>query len=465
MKIKKEYLFCIFSRNTPQGLSSSLFSITSIKALLGVKVGRSLLTSDTITPYLEENSYYNLTNFTSAIEWFLCYVLNVIKKVYMNYKLAIFGILCALSFSCLSMKRTHEEDDQQPAKKQATFTSSQVALIKSIIEQDTEQIKALWAQQQDWQSLLLGCAYALRSGKQEILKTLIALNLRDAHGKTILITAVITGQIQFVSALIASGADVNAQDIFGWTPLFYALHYGNKALVQLLLNAGASTTIADPFGYACSYLDILLQSSKKKSWNTMERLLEAIETKHRYVEGNAYDTTPDMHTAISGLMIAAAHGNKELVELFLQTDCDIDDESLAGSALILAYKHGQNDIVRMLLEKGAEINAVDYDEATVLALAAAKNDTEMVEDLIQAGADVNEGSTLHKAAETGQTSMVKLLLNRGADATQRGHCYRHGTPLHLAVMEGYLDTVNTLLEAGIGPIFKMGLAFPLLFMQ
>lgn len=56
----------------------------------------------------------------------------------------------------------------------------------------------------------------------------------------------------------------------------------------------------------------------------------------------------------------------------------------------------------------------------------------------------NINAELLEAAKTGDAGKVTSLINQGANVNVKDH--ENNTPLHLAAMNGYVDTVNALLK-------------------
>ncbi len=117
-----------------------------------------------------------------------------------------------------------------------------------------------------------------------------------------------------------------------------------------------------------------------------------------------------------------------------------------------AAMNGDRAAVKTLLQQGGDVNAAQGDGMTALHWAAMKNDAELAQMLVYAGANVKAttrlgGNTpLIIAARNGNAGVVQALLKAGADAktaTSTGT-----TPLMLASASGNVDAVKALLAAG-----------------
>jgi ankyrin repeat protein len=111
--------------------------------------------------------------------------------------------------------------------------------------------------------------------------------------------------------------------------------------------------------------------------------------------------------------------------------------------LALAASDGQVELVQLLLDEGANVNAVSWPKprinptwikseqdrvATALQIAAALGHLEVARVLLEAGADINipacgpNGQTaLQAATATGNVEIVELLLASGADVNARSN--------------------------------------------
>jgi ankyrin repeat protein len=113
---------------------------------------------------------------------------------------------------------------------------------------------------------------------------------------------------------------------------------------------------------------------------------------------------------------------------------------------------GDRAAVQSLLNQKADVNGAQGDGNTALHWAAYRDDVEMAQMLIKAGADVKaktrigEYTPLFMAAKNGNAAMIDALLKAGAQATVASTTGT--TPLMLASASGKADAVKLLLDAG-----------------
>jgi serine/threonine-protein phosphatase 6 regulatory ankyrin repeat subunit B len=137
----------------------------------------------------------------------------------------------------------------------------------------------------------------------------------------------------------------------------------------------------------------------------------------------------------------------------VQQDRHIKSHNYYGSPLICAAQKGHLQCLEKQLQDMKDVSMLDIlssRSTTVLHAAASGGHKDVVEYLLDCGADINarrsQGSTaLHDAAKFGYVDVVKLLLEKGAFVNLQND--KGETALFLAVSEGHMDGVQWLLES------------------
>ena len=116
--------------------------------------------------------------------------------------------------------------------------------------------------------------------------------------------------------------------------------------------------------------------------------------------------------------------------------------------LRVALRRGHMELARVLLEHGADSEARNKNDSSLLEWASYERHVELVQFLLKYGADLNaqdEGgcTPLHWATRGGDSAVVRALIKHGADVKARDK-HNH-TPLHRARME---EVAQILLEHG-----------------
>ena len=122
-----------------------------------------------------------------------------------------------------------------------------------------------------------------------------------------------------------------------------------------------------------------------------------------------------------------------------------------NKALLAAVQEGSPPWVKNILAFGADVNARDEYDKTVLMLAAIRGDMEKTNILVRSGADINaktyDGWTaLMFACSNGHTDVAAFLIEKGADVNIKDN--DGTTPLKLALKWGHKDLIKLLKNAG-----------------
>jgi ankyrin repeat protein len=123
----------------------------------------------------------------------------------------------------------------------------------------------------------------------------------------------------------------------------------------------------------------------------------------------------------------------------------------ADSALMDAVKRGDTAGVKALLAKKVDVNAPGVDTSTPLDWAVESNNLEMVNLLIDAGANVNSETRykitpLSLACKNGNAAIIERLLKAGVDSNSTSE--EGQTALMTAALNGKVDAIKMLLAHG-----------------
>lgn len=229
--------------------------------------------------------------------------------------------------------------------------------------------------------------FAAREGQLEAARFLVEagadVDTIAADGKNALGMAIYNGHFELASFLVESGADVNHADAEGFPPLFWAVDRRNMEwspgfpwvettdplpLIRQLLEAGA-----DPNTFVNN------TPRSRRNFGGSPRTLFA-----------------------TSLMRAAYSGDVELVQLLIDyradpfiKNSDNEDALLAASgyAWIDGYSKGRSteerlETIKLLVELGADVNWACDHGITPLMMAANFGEVELIQYLVDQGADL-----------------------------------------------------------------------------
>lgn len=325
---------------------------------------------------------------------------------------------------------------------------------------------------------LVGAVFDRNSGAVErLLAEHANVNGLTSDGKTALMAAVLTGQLDAVKILIAAGADVNvaapppgvtipifprqqntssstpaSQPLpaierilprstplppsYGETALYWACVAGNVEIVKALLAAGANVN---------------LQDSWKRTPLVTALLGRHIEAADVLFAAGA-DVKPADVWGLTALMEAADKDARDLIIAFIAKGADVNAHTEEHStALIYTAWDDYVESAKLLLAAGADPNLKRDDGTDALMTAAETGRTEMAAALIAGHADVNaarnDGATaLMLAAQNGRNDVVRLLVAAKADVNAKTP--QGVTALSAAEQNGHADTVALLKAEG-----------------
>ncbi|XP_071786421.1 uncharacterized protein [Asterias amurensis] len=160
----------------------------------------------------------------------------------------------------------------------------------------------------------------------------------------------------------------------------------------------------------------------------------------------------DLPMGIHDLFVQISHGDSAAALPLIQRLRNVDCRDEGGqTALMCAAQAGKLELVQELLDRGADIKAVDEDKWTALIFAAKDGHLDIVKGLLAKGAeidhtDVNGWSALMWASYKGHAEVAEELLQQGASPNVQAH---HGvTPIIWAAGRGQTAVVECLLRHG-----------------
>jgi ankyrin repeat protein len=247
--------------------------------------------------------------------------------------------------------------------------------------------------------------------------------LDSSLGASALHKAAQSGVIDVARLLLKHGAFINLQSAtVGHTPLIDAVWAKKPAMVKFLLEQGASITLRGHHG--ASVWDFI---SKQPIWT-------------------AGFTAPENEA-----------WGREIREL-LEARQRKDEQDVSIQALMQAVQNNDLAAVKQLIAKGADVNEKSpvlgsgNDGQTPLLVACFLGHTEIVRELVQAGANPRivdyllKATPAHKAAYAGRPEALKLLIEQGLVELNAQGPYNGYTAIHDAVWHGHREALKVLLE-------------------
>jgi ankyrin repeat protein len=333
--------------------------------------------------------------------------------------------------------------------------------------------------------------YAVDGGYKDVVELLLTrgagIHMKDTRGRTPLHAAISYDNDEIVEMLIAKGANVNAEDPAGMTPLHYAaqsacraiaalllahganvnaptwdlrtpLHcaaaIGHLPLVRLFLDAGADLNVQDqsgktPVGLAVSrgYEDAARSLLALGADYTLDlaAYLDDLEKARSLLDSGA---NPNWRGASGSLplYVAIRQGNAPIVRLLIERGASpaMLVDSSGYTALHQAATYGYSEVIQVLIDAGADVNAKTKYGSTPATIAVSYAYDEVARRLIQAGASV----TLVEAISAGAVEKVRELAAAGGDLAAKTGSWNEKTFLHVAAQRGHKEVAEFLLAQG-----------------
>jgi ankyrin repeat protein len=290
-----------------------------------------------------------------------------------------------------------------------------------------------------------------------------------------------------ITLLLANGVDVNAVGQSGITSLQAASMANDEVMIAFLLKHGAKVNTHIPGRGPCYKppRTALQWAVKNKNYTILSLLLDAGQNINQ-ISRSLYhapttalviaveDSNHEMITFLlnagadpsldSSIAYAAKASDVGLVSILLQKGADIDhvsgpDEECPSAyitnALCYAVLESNLGMIRFLINQGADPNVNMSNTRSIIKLATDLGDMEIIQVLIEAGADCNKVSSyyhplnpLQTAVDMGNFELVEYFISVGADINWPAQKDCGATALQKAVKKGNIDMVEFLLRSG-----------------
>ena len=311
------------------------------------------------------------------------------------------------------------------------------------------------------------------------------INYQNKEGRTALIEAVESNNLQVIKSLLDHGADYSLAK----TTLVTVLHFASlngltHEVIELIERSSADVNQERFMRFLNSRNDInktaLMDAVSAKKPEILKILLEHGAD---YSGGNNHDVTALHDGSFNGLgeivtlllEFASKDPDKKRFKSFLNARNDQGKTPLMDAA-----QNGRTSILKMLLEYGADYTLIDKGGWTALHYCSFRNHNECVKTLLEFGSiardvgkdpsfktflncqsNLNEATAVHDAASRGFIENVRLILPYDPDLeladTEQRHILHHAiarrdTDMFVAVMDhlrrkGDKELVTRLVEA------------------
>lgn len=281
--------------------------------------------------------------------------------------------------------------------------------------------------------------HAARNGEVKLVHMLLdkgaIVDGKNDSGKTPLHNAVISRKMEIVESLLNKGANVNSTNKSDITPLHLAVEFGTKDILKLLLRSGANVD-AKRQRDGWTHLHIATKSKQ-------------IKTAKLLISCGADVNTPDK-SGKTPIFYATDNGDLKMTKLLIANKANVKDNP---ELLTNAAKEKYREIIEVLLQHGADVNSSDKYGRTALHFTALDIRGRL-------------SRSLHKDPDVKvKGEIAKLLLSRGANVNAET---KDGiTALCAAAHNGYANVVKTLLEynADVNLTYKTDIPLFSLFVE
>ena len=300
---------------------------------------------------------------------------------------------------------------------------------------------------------------AVGKGNKEITKLLLSkgadVNARGNDDVTSLHIATRGGYLKIVKQLLKYGADLHSTSPNVQTPLYFAVENEHEKVVKLLLEHGANIHAEDKNNKTILYsaveqgspiiVERILKHCPDLNNKSNSGVLNAAVQGHGFEYNNIvkhlleYGFTVKPEDASNFMHAAVQNGHLELVEELLKHGADVNmlSDSALGKASIplhVATNNGHEEVAKLLISHGADVNALDESGKTPIFYATKNASLKMTKLLLNNKANIKDNpELLNIAVKEDRREIVEVLLQHGADVNATDEYGR--MPLHFVVSD------------------------------
>lgn len=278
--------------------------------------------------------------------------------------------------------------------KTAMWSSVNVAEMKDLLEM--EKSKTLPKADQRFKNIMF--LWACFRGLSHLLPILEEYGadrdyVEPCTGMNAILVASLTGSIPCLEYLIEKGADVNyINTTLHYTPLHFAAFGNSPEAAELLTKSGAKLNL-----WTCQDVEPVLHCAVRAQANNVVKVL--LEKGSSVAQKNNLGETP-LHVACFVQSISCA----EMLLCTMGTDPNaVNQNHRTPLHYAVMNKNSSPELVELLIKHGALVNVKDKQELTPLHIASLNEQSECVDVLIWAGADVSA------TTKTGLTALNIIL--------------------------------------------------------
>ena len=281
-----------------------------------------------------------------------------------------------------------------------------------------------------WTALMLASHYGHFQVTELLLNKQANVNHTANDGSTALMLASQTGHFQVAELLLNKQGDVNHTTSDGWTALMLASKNGHFQVAELLLNKQTNVNNTANNGATA-----LMFASKNGHFQVAELLLN----KQANVNNKA-------NNGATALILASKNGHFQIVELLLDANASpivTDSYGTEISSLLVAVYNNSPDTVDVLLSK-VEFPTDHIMRAFILACYGGYNT--LINTLIDKIIDLPQKELLFSCVKGDLAAVISTIVESELNPDTPLVCGL--TPLMIATSCGHIELIDALIQAG-----------------